>query len=477
MRRVFLLLVAVAVVSGCSMAPTYVRPQMPVEAKWPEPAALTPDGKNAVALMGWKQFFPDKQLQLLIQLALENNRDLRVTAYNIERARALYRIQRAEQLPAVSGTGSGTSQRVPAVLSNTGEEMITREYSATVGLSSFELDFFGRIQSLKDEALEQFLATEEAYRSARISLVAEVAVARLTLAADEESLAIAKATLASQQDTYNMIKRRFELGVSSELQLSQAQTSVDAARVDIARYTNQVAADRNALTLIVGATIPEELLTHKSMSEFVLPDELPVGLPSEVLLLRPDILRAEHELKAANANIGAARASFFPSISLTASVGYASNELSDLFSNATRIWNFIPRVNLPIFEWGATMARLDVSEVDKQIAVAQYESAIQQAFREVADALVQRRTVVDQLEAQRSLVGAATKAYELSSARFDKGVDSFLEVLDSQRYMYSSQLNLVSVRLLQETNRVLLYKVLGGGWVADTVQPSGDTPS
>lgn len=477
MRRVFLLLVAVAMASGCSMAPEYLRPQMPVAGEWPKLAALTPDGQNAAALMGWKQFFPDKQMQLLIQLALENNRDLRVTAYNIERARALYRIQRAEQLPAVSATGTGTSQRVPAVLSSSGEHMITREYSAGVGLSSFELDFFGRIQSLKEEALERFLATEEAYRSARISLVAEVAIARLTLAADEERLAIAKATLESQQDTYTMIKRRFELGVSSELQLSQAQTSVDAARVDIARYTNQVEADRNALTLIIGTTIPQELLEHKPMSEFVLPDELPVGLPSEVLLLRPDILQAEHELKAANANIGAARANFFPSITLTTSVGYASNELADLFSNATRVWNFIPRVNLPIFEWGATMARLDMSEVDKQIAVAQYEAAIQRAFREVSDALVQRRTVVDQLEAQISLVGAATKAYELSSARFDKGVDSFLEVLDSQRYMYSSRLNLVSVKLLQETNRVLLYKVLGGGWVADTQQSSEGSSS
>ena len=477
MRRVFILLAAVAVASGCSMAPTYVRPQMPVEAQWSEPAPMTSDGKNAVALMGWKEFFPDKQLQSLIQLALENNRDLRVTAYNIERARALYRIQRAEQLPAVSATGSGNSQRVPAVLSNTGEEMISREYSATVGISSFELDFFGRIQSLKEEALETYLATEEAYRSARISLVAEVAIARLTLAADEESLGIAKATLISQQNTYDMIKRRFDLGTSSELELRQAQTSLDTARVDIARYTNQVAADKNALTLIVGATIPPELLEHRPMSTFVLPDDLPVGLPSEVLLLRPDILQAEHTLKAANANIGAARANFFPSIRLTTSIGYASNELSDLFSNATRIWNFVPSVNLPIFEWGATMAQLDVSEADKEIAVAQYEKAIQQAFREVSDALVQRRTVVDQLEAQRSLVGATTRAYELASLRFDRGIDSFLDVLDSQRSMYSSQLNLVSVKLLQQSNRVTLYKVLGGGLVADTVQPAENSPS
>lgn len=464
MRKAVFLLLASLCLPGCSMAPSYTRPALPVENAWPRMAGVPGEEGEAPRLPGWEEFFPDSGLRGLIALALENNRDLRVSAANMRRARALYRIERAAQLPAVQGTGENANRRIPAVLTQTPDHRISRESAVDIGLSSFEIDFFGRLQSLKEEALETFLASEEAYRSACISLVAEVVLARLTLAADEESLAISRATLESQEETYKMIERRFDLGVSSRLQLSEARTSVEAARVNIARYAHQVEADRLALALVVGAPVPPELIQEKSMTAFVLPDELPVGLPSETLLKRPDILQAEHALKAANANIGAARANFFPRIALTATLGYASDELSDLFSNATRTWSFLPRVTLPIFEWGANVARLGVSEADRDIAVARYEKAVQQAFSEVADALVLRRTIVDQLSAQRALVGAAVTAYDLSAARFEKGVDSFLQVLDSQRYMYAAQLDLVTVRLQQEANRVALYRALGGGW-------------
>lgn len=477
MRKAAFLLLAALCLSGCSMAPSYTRPSLPVENAWPHMAHVQTETGEGSLLPDWEKFFPDSELRQLIVLALKNNRDLRVSAANMDRARALYRIERAAQLPGIEGTGESVNQRIPAVLTQTSDHRINREYAANIGLSSFEIDFFGRLQSLKEEALETYLASEEAYRSAYISLVAEVVLARLTLAADEERLAISRATLESQEETYKMIERRFELGVSSQLQLSEARTSVEAARVNIARYTHQVEADRLALALVVGAPIPADLIREKTMTAFVLPDELPVGLPSETLLRRPDILQAEHALKAANANIGAARANFFPRIALTASLGYASNELSDLFSNATRTWSFLPRVTLPIFEWGANVARLGVSEADRDAAVARYEKAVQQAFSEVADALVLRRTIVDQLAAQRALVGAAVTAYDLSAARFEKGVDSFLQVLDSQRYMYAAQLDLVTVRLQREANRVVLYRALGGGWPDASPETVAQSPA
>ena len=367
-------------------------------------------------------------------------------------------------MPGIEAMGESSNKGLPADLSSRGERTVSRQDSVMVGMSSYELDFFGRIQSLKDQALETYLGTEEAYRSAHITLVSEVAMAYLTLVADRERLTIAQDTLKSQRASYDMIKRRFDVGVSSELDLRQAQTSVDTARVDIARYTGQVAQDLTALGVLVGTKVTPDMLPAQSLSDLPLWPELPVGLPSDVLLRRPDILQAEHALKAANANIGAARANFFPRITLTAGIGTASNDLSNLFDGGTGMWNFLPQIRLPLFEGGRNVANLRVSEADKKIAVANYEKTIQNGFREVADALILRISLANQLTAQESLFKATSETYRLSGERYNQGIDSYLAVLDSQRAMYSSQLNLVTVRENREQNLIQLYRALGGGW-------------
>ncbi len=468
-KKTVVLLVIAGILSGCSMAPEYLRPEAPVAQVWPASARLEEkdlagEEKLSAADTGWRVFFTDPYLQRLIETALSNNRDLRVSALNIERARGMYQIQRADLLPSIAASGQSSNQETPAGLANSGRDTISRTQTVSVGVASYELDFFGRIQSLKDQALEEYLATEEAFRSAQISLVAEVASAYVTLVADKELLAISSETLDSQRASYEMIRRRYEVGVSSELDLRQAQTSVDTARVNIARYSGQVEQDTNALTLLVGTPVTSDMLPAHSLKELPSWGEIPVGLPSEVLLQRPDILQAEHQLRAANANIGAARANFFPRISLTASYGTGSPELSDLFDGGTGMWSFIPSISLPIFEGGRNIANLQVSEADKKIAVANYEKTIQTAFREVSDALVLRWSLVDQYNAQLSLTEATSEAYRLSRERYNRGVDSYLTVLDSQRAMYSSQLDLVSVRANRELNQIQLYKALGGGW-------------
>ncbi|HSB31643.1 MAG TPA: AdeC/AdeK/OprM family multidrug efflux complex outer membrane factor, partial [Candidatus Sulfobium mesophilum] len=461
--------IAVFVLSGCaSMAPEYARPEAPVPSKWPSGPAYkesaSKSGERNAAAVTWQEFFIDEQLQKLITLALGNNRDLRIAALNIERSQAVYQIQRADLFPTVNATGSAIEARTPGVLSGTGQPITSHQYSVNLGFSAYEIDFFGRVRSLKDQALEQFFATDEARRSVQISLVAEVANNYLTLAADKERLKIAQETLASQQTSYDLIKRRFEAGASSELDLRQAQTSVDSARVDIARFTSQVAQDENALVLVVGSPVPADLLPS-GLSEITAMKELGAGLPSEILQRRPDIMQSEHLLKAANANIGAARAAFFPSITLTTSIGLSSDQLTGLFKGSTGTWSFAPRISLPIFDAGRNRANLKVSEVDRDIFLAQYEKSIQSAFREVADALAQYGTLGDQLEAQNSLTDATAASHRLSQARYEKGVASYLDVLDSQRSLYNAQQGLLTVRLSRLTNQVTIYKVLGGGGV------------
>jgi multidrug efflux system outer membrane protein len=460
--------IALFVLSGCaSMAPKYTRPAMPVPSEWPSGPAYKAGAANsgersATDIITWPEFFIDKQLQKLIALALENNRDLRIATRNIERSQALYRIQRADLFPTVIAAGSGLEQRVPANVSGAGQSVTVHQYSVGLGFSAYELDLFGRVRSLKDQALEEFFATEEARRSVQISLVAEVASNYLTLAADKEHLKIARDTFESQQASYNLIKRRFEAGASSELDLRQAQTSVDSARVDIARFTSQVARDENALALVVGLPVPADLLPS-GLTAITALKEIGAGLPSEVLQRRPDIMQAEHLLKAANADIGAARAAFFPRITLATSIGLSSDPLSALFKGGSGAWSFAPQVTLPIFDAGRNRANLKVTEVDREIFLAQYEKTIQGAFREVADSLAQHGTLGDQLEAQQSLTDATAVRYRLSQARYEKGIASYLNVLDSQRSLYSAQQGLVDVRLSRLTNLVTLYKVLGGG--------------
>jgi len=460
-------LAALLCLGGCSMAPRYARPEAPVPAAWPSGPAYQEQketqASKAVADLPWQEFFVDEQLQKLITLALANNRDLRIAALNIERSRAQYRIQRAELLPQIDATGVGSKQRIPATLSSTGQAETVKQYNVGLGVSAYELDLFGRVQSLKDQALEQYLATEQARRTVQISLVAEVATNYLNLAADRERLHLAQETLTAQQSTQQLMQRRFEVGAASELDLRQAQTRLDAARVDVARYATLVAQDENGLNLVVGSTVPTELLPQALSENLTAVQDIAPGLSSEVLLRRSDVLAAENQLKGFNANIGAARAAFFPRITLVGSVGVGSDELSGLFTSGSGAWSFAPRIVLPIFDAGSRWASLKVAEVDRDIAVARYEKAIQTAFREVADALAQRGTIDDQLAAQQSLTDATATSHRLSQARYEKGVDSYLVVLDSQRSLYGAQQELIATRLTRLVNLVTLYKVLGGG--------------
>jgi multidrug efflux system outer membrane protein len=454
--------------TGCtSMAPKYVQPAAPVPTTLNIGSVGQPKeavtAQKAFPDISWQEFFVDAQLRKVIAQALVNNRDLRVAALTIERYRALYQIQSAEQLPKIHASAGASFQRVPQDFSATGNAITTHQYTVGVGLLSYELDMFGRVQSLKDQALEQYLATNQAKRSVQISLVSQVAAAYLALAADRERLKLAKDTLGSQQESYKLISSRFDAGVSTALDLNQAKTSVEAARVDIARFSTLVVQDENALNFVVGSPVPTELLPQSLSETLTALKEVPPGLSSEVLLRRPDILQAEGQLKAANANIGAARAAMFPRIALVSSAGFGSTELTGMFKSGAFAWSFAPSISLPIFDGGSNKANLKATEINRDIMVAQYEKAIQTAFREVADSLAQQSTIDEQTNAQQSLTEATAERYRLSQARFDRGVDSHLNVLDSQRSLYSAQQNLISVRLTRLANQVTLYKVLGGG--------------
>nr|WP_315208918.1 AdeC/AdeK/OprM family multidrug efflux complex outer membrane factor [uncultured Albidiferax sp.] len=454
------------VLAGCSsMAPTYERPAAPVPAVFPTASA----SGQAAADIDWRDFFADAKLRSLIDLALANNRDLRVAVLNIAQARAQYRVQDAATWPTLNATGSSSASRTPASLSGTGQAVVGHQYSASIGTSAYELDLFGRVRSLNAQALESYLATAEARRSTQISLVAEVASAYLTWSADLDRLALARQTLQSQSNTYGLTQRRFELGTDSALTLRQQQTSVESARVDVASYTAQVALDQNALALLLGTAVPADLApTGLATRVSALPD-LPAGLPSDLLQRRPDILQAEHSLQAASYNIGAARAAFYPRISLTASAGSSSNDLAGLFKAGVGAWSFVPQITLPLFDGGANQANLDIATVTRDINVAQYEKAIQTAFREVADALAQRSNLGDQLSAQQALVDATADSFQLSNARYQRGVDSYLDVMVTQRSLYTAQQGLIGTQLSRLANEVTLYKVLGGGWSREAV--------
>jgi len=468
MRNAFLVILTFIFLAGCTLAPKYTKPQAPIPVDWPTGAAYretkTPTGAPTAPELKWWEFFTDERLQKIIETALDNNRDLRLAALNVERARAFYGIQRAELLPTLNVVGSGSKERVPYDLSETGKAMTRERYSVDLGILSWEIDFFGRIRSLKDRALEEYLATEQARRGTQILLVSAVANTYLTLTADREHLKLSESTLETQEAAYNLIRRRYEVGLASELDLRRAQTQVDSARGDMARFTQLVAQDENALNLLVGSSVPSEFLPV-DLDSVSPPKEISPGMSSEVLLCRPDIMAAEHQLKAANAFIGAARAAFFPRISLTTTLGTASSELSGLFKSGSGAWSFIPQMVMPIFD-ARTWAALKASKADREITLAQYEKAIQTAFREVADALAVQGTVDVQLSAQQSLVNAVAETYRLSNARYTKGIDSYLGVLDAQRSLYAAQQGLIALRLASLTNRVTLYKVLGGGDLA-----------
>ncbi|KRG73151.1 transporter [Stenotrophomonas chelatiphaga] len=451
-----LALIASLGLGGCAtLVPghTDVAPSIPVQ--WPAEAG---QGRPTdAAELGWRDYFTDPRLQQVIEQGLANNRDLRVAVLNVERARGQYRIQRADRVPALNVQGQ---------MERTGGDLpVNEQFTAGLGVTEFELDLFGRVRNLSEAALQQYFAVAANRRNAQLSLVAETATAWLTFGADSELLRISEATLASHEDSLRLAQARFERGGSSALELAQTRTLVETARTDAARLRGQLQQDRNALALLIGGPVDEALLPagNNDLQLLALAPP-PADLPSDVLLRRPDIMAAEHTLLAGNANIGAARAAFFPSIRLTGTLGSSSTELSGLFDSGTRVWSFLPTISLPIFQGGKLRAGLAVANADRDIALAEYEKSIQVGFRETADALALSTSLDAQAASQQALLAAATQAEQLSQARYDAGLDSFVTLLDARRTAYSAQQSQLQTALAQQSNRITLYKVLGGGW-------------
>ncbi len=455
-------LLAAGLLGGCSMIPEYQQPRAPIEAAWPSGEAYPNPDRDGVADVAWQSFFVDAQLRQLIALALEHNRDLRTAALNVEAYRALYQIQRADLFPTLAADGGAVRQRLPADLSSTGQAATTGQYTVGLGIAAYELDFFGRVHSLEQAALATYLGEREAQRSVQLSLTASVASAWLAWRADQAQLKLARETLRADVESLQLIRYRCTAGTASELDLRQARTVVDAAQSTQARYLRLVAQDANNLQLLVGTALPPDLKAGELDAEVILA-ELPVGLPASVIERRPDIRQAEQRLKSANANIGAARAAFFPSITLTASAGAASSELSSLFEGGQGAWSFVPSIRLPIFNSGRLAANLDYARVQKDSNVAAYEKAIQVAFREVADGLAARKTYRAQLAAEAELVKDSQSYLALAEQRYRAGVDNYLTVLDAQRSLYGAQQQQIASRSLQLAAEVSLYKALGGG--------------
>lgn len=457
-------LAAAALLGACSFIPTLERPALPVADSYPGQPAGAAVGP-AAADIPWQGFFADERLRRLIGLALENNRDLRVAVLAIEQARAQLQLRRADALPSV---GAGVSaSRAPGP---TGA--MTSSYQAGVQISAWELDFFGRIRSLSEAARAQLLATEEARKAVQIGLVSAVAQAHLALQADEALLEVTRQTLATREDSLRLTRLKFDNGVSSELDVRQAESLLEAARVALAQTTRQRALDENALVLLIGRPLPADLPASRPLGSTAMTD-LPAGLPSDLLTRRPDVRQAEQQMVAANANIGAARAAFFPRISLTASAGIASNQLSGLFDNGQFVWTLAPSLLQPIFDAGRNQANLESARLAREVATARYEQTIQTAFREVADALAGRATLGEQLRAQAAQAASLEATVRLAELRYRSGAASYLDLLDAQRSLFAARQALVQTQAAELQNRVLLYRVLGGGWV----DPAGATPA
>lgn len=447
---------AAAVLSGCSLIPTYERPAAPVPATYPQASA---QGQNTA--IAWRDYFTDPRLQQLIDLALSNNRDMRIATLNLEQARAQLQIQRSALFPDLGGVASANrgNNQVTGALGNT--------FTVGLAVSAWELDFFGRISSLKEAALAQYLASDEGRKAYELTLVTSVAQGWLALIADEELLDISRRTVVTREESIKLAKLRFDAGFSSELDYRQAESLTEAARATFAQQQRQRALDENALALLIGQQIPAELLTSiqgAKLAETAPMADIPAGLPSDLLARRPDIRSAEQTLISANANIGAARAAFFPSISLTAQYGSVSNELSNLFKSGTWGFNVGPTLNLPIFTGGRLTANLESARAGREIALAQYEKSIQTGFKEVSDALAGRTTLAEQARAQTAQAVAERKRFYLSDLRYRNGVASYLDLLDAQRSLFALEQADVQVRLTQLLNQINLYKALGGGW-------------
>lgn len=448
---------ALLLLSGCSSIPAYERPAAPVAATWPQSA--NPEGERAAGLT-WQQMLPDPRLQGLIQAALENNRDLRIAVARVEEARAQFGIARADRLPTLNLGASENAARTPADLNSTRQTQISRRYDVSLGMTAFELDFWGRVQSLSEAARASFLATEEAREAFRLSLIADVANAYLTLQELNERIELARAALDTRQASRQLVRKRREVGLAGDLDYLAADSAYETARADFANLERSRAAAENALTLLVGST-PEKLPAGQRLVEQDIPMDIKVEVPSSVLLARPDVRSAEQKLIAANANIGAARAAFFPRIGLNLAFGTASGALSGLFDGGSGAWSFAPNLTLPLFDGGRTQAGVDLAEARKVIAVAEYEKTIQQAFREVADLLTARVKLAEQLKAQEATEQAQTERLRLVDARYKAGASSYLEVLDAQRDAYAAQQGTVQVRRSLLASAAQLYKALG----------------
>lgn len=485
-RKTALMFAAGLTLAGCNLAPKYVRPELSVPAATPAgPAYAATDAAGAImpADTAWEAFFTDDRLRRVIRTALENNRDLRVSVANVAQARAQYRVQRADLFPTLAANGGATYQKSPFGVVGGGTGGGTGGtgggtgggaggavssgradiYSANVGVSAWEIDLFGRVRNLTQAQQEQYFAAEENRNAAQVSLIAEIATQWLTMAADQDRLKIARDTERAFGQTVKLTQDRFRIGIASELEVRQASTSYDQARSDIAEATTLIAQDQNALNLLAGTTLTADLLPARLEETSPTLENLPANLPSEVLLRRPDIASAEHQLIAANANIGAARAAFFPNISLTAAFGTISLGLSNLFGSGTQNWSVAPSVSQTLFDFGRNKGNLRYAQATRDAAVATYEKSIQTGFREVADALARRGTIGAQLRAQTSLRDNAAGAFKLSELRFRAGIDTFLNTLDSQRSLYTAQQSLLAARLTRDSNSVELYRALGGG--------------
>jgi multidrug efflux system outer membrane protein len=469
--RVLALACAALTLSACiDLAPHYQRPALPTPPAFPVGGAYPAATADVQPVTGWRDFFADPRLKTVIGEALANNRDLRVALANVAAARGQYVVQRAALFPKLDATASATYAQIPtsvidggAVTAGAPGVYNERVYSLSGGFSAWQLDLFGKLRDSTRAALETYFANREARDAAQITLISEVATDWLTLGSDRALLAIAENTLKSGEATVSLTRSRFSSGVASDLDVSQAETIAQQARYDVARLTTQVAQDRNALELVVGAPVAEDLLPLDIDNDGVVLSKLPAGLPANVLLMRPDVAQAEDQLKAANANVGAARAAFFPDISLTGSGGVTSLALSTLFRSAAETWSFAPTVSQPIFDFGLNRGNLTQAKAQRTAAVATYEKAIQTAFREVSDALAQRGTIDEQLAAQAALTGASQRAYRLSEARYERGADTYLNALVAERTFYAAQQTLAQTRLARAANLVTLYTALGGG--------------
>ncbi len=473
-RRVAALGFVIALVSGCSLQPRYDRPEAPIAGSYPSGAAykaVPGDTTLPAADIGWRDFLRDARLQRLVEIALANNRDLRVAALNVEQVRAQYRIQRAALFPQAGGFAAASRTHAPAGLSSSGKANTSQTYEVGVS-ASWEIDFFGKLASLSDAALQQYFATAYARQAAEILLVSQVADQYLTLLAFDEQLRITQQTLANARSSYDIVKLQFDTGTGTELALRQAQTVVELAQATNAAQVRGRAQAENLLVLLIGQPLPADLPPPGRLGAQPILADIPEGLPSALLTRRPDILQSEALLKSENANIGAARAAFFPSIGITGLLGVASPALGSLFSGGTSTWSVAPSLTVPIFNAGALKANLDVAKIRKDIGIAQYEKAIQVAFREVADGLAARGTFDDELAALERYSSAQRRTLELSTFRYRNGVDNYLTVLTAQTGYYDAQLSVVATRLQRLTNLVDLYRALGGGWI----QRTGDAP-